>query len=252
MMKALGYPLSAQRGVEAALMAQTGMTGQDNMIEYFNQLVKLITALSPVIKGGDKPRILRSAIKPYASEFMTHSPLEAMYAIVKEHHVKPEDVEFIHLKTFERAVRDLADKESFKPETREKADHSMPYCLAVGLIEGDVGPEQFAHEQWKDPKVLELISRIKVSVDPELDKIFPKARPADIEIRTKDGKTYRKRVDYPKGDPNNPMSDEEVQAKFRRLARPLMREEQIQGIIDTVNSLEKVDDISDLMQLLAV
>jgi len=96
------------------------------------------------------------------------------------------------------------------------------------------------------------MSRIKVTMDPELEKVYPKARPADLEIRTKSGQVYRKRVDYPKGDPNNPMSDEEVQAKFRRLAKPLMREKQIQSIIDTVNSLENLDDIGYLMQLLVV
>ncbi|MFC1860116.1 MmgE/PrpD family protein [Chloroflexota bacterium] len=251
MIKALGYGLAAQKGIQAALLAQKGMTGPDNVMELFNETIKLNADLSPVLKGGDKPRILKSAIKPYASEYMTHTPLEAMYAIVEEQGLKSEDVDSMHLKIYEFAMQ-LADEECYQPKTRERADHSLPYCLAVGLIEGDIGPEQFAHEQWRDAKVLDLMSRIKVGLDPEMDKIYPKARPADLEIRTKSGKVYRKRVDYPKGDPNNPMSDKEVQAKFRKLAEPLMGKKQVQSIIDTVNSLENLEDVGYLMELMVV
>ncbi len=251
MIKALGYGLTAQKGAEAALMARKGMTGPANVIELFNQTVKLNADLSPVVKGGDKPRILKTAIKPYASEYMTHTPLEAMYTIVEEHGLKPDDIDTMHLKIYEFAMQ-LASEECYQPKTREQADHSLPYCLVVGLMEGDIGPEQFAHEQWKNPEVLDLMSRIKVTMDPELDKIYPAARPAHLEIRTRSGEIFQKRVDYPKGDPNNPMSDEEVQAKFRRLAEPLMRKPQIQSIIDTVNTLETLDDIHSLMDLLVV
>ena len=127
-----------------------------------------------------------------------------------------------------------------------------PHRAGQRHIEGDVGPEQFAHEQWKDLAVLDLMSRIKVTVDPELEQVYPEARPADLEIRTKSGQVYSKRIDYPKGDPNNPMNDEEVQSKFVRLAEPLMREKQIKSIIDMVSSLEELDDIGDLMELLVV
>jgi len=88
MIKALGYGLTGQKGIEAALMAQKGMTGPDDAVERFNQVTKFNADLSPVIKGGDKPRILKSGIKPYASEYMTHTPLEAMYAIASEHDLK--------------------------------------------------------------------------------------------------------------------------------------------------------------------
>ena len=249
--KALGYGLASQRGIEAALMARRGMTGPDDVIERFNRVVGGNADLGPVLKGGDKPRILKSGIKPYAAEYMTHTPLDALQAIVKENNLKPEEIDGMHLRMFEFAMQ-LAAEDRYKPDTREQADHSLPYCLAVGLFEGDLGPEQFAHEQWKDPKVLDLMSRIKVSMDPELEKVYPKARPADLEMWTKDGRTFRKRVDYPKGDENNPMTDEEVQAKFRKLARPFMSEKRVQTIIEAVNHIEELDDIHEFMNLLVV
>ena len=85
-----------------------------------------------------------------------------------------------------------------------------------------------------------------------MSKLYPPARPADLEIRTKSGNVYRRRVDYPKGDPHNPMSDEEVKAKFRKLARPLMAEDRVKAIIDCVDGIENVADTGQLMQLLVV
>jgi 2-methylcitrate dehydratase len=251
MVKAVGYGLASQRGIDAALMAKNGMTGPDDPIERFNKIAGGNVDLGPVIKGGDKPRILKSGIKPYAAEYMTHTPLDALRLIVKENNLKPDDVDSMHLRMFEFAMQ-LAAPDRYKPDTREQADHSLPYCLAVGLLEGDLGPEQFKHDQWKDPKVLDLMSRIKVTMDPELEKVYPNGRPADLEVTTKDGKTYRKRVDFPKGDEKNPMTDEEVQAKFKKLAGPLMSEWRMQRIIDTVNNIEDVDDIHKLMELLVV
>lgn len=158
----------------------------------------------------------------------------------------------MNLQTFRSAVGVLAKEGAYKPQTKETADHSLPYCLAVGLVEGDIGPEQFAHEQWKDPKIIDLMSKIKVTEDSELSKLYPPARPADLQIRTKNGNVYRNRVDYPKGDPHNPMSDEEVKTKFRRLAEPLMKEERVKAIIDCVDKIENVADTGQLMALLVV
>jgi len=252
MMKAIGYGFGSQSGIVAALMAQKGFTGPSTIIESFNKVVGNNMDLTPLIKGGERMKILDSSIKPFASEFMTHSPLDALLQLVRKHNIKAEEVEEMHVRTHERAVNALTKPSSYKVETRETADHSLPYCLAIGLIEGDVGPDQFLREQWKDPKVFDLMSRVRCTADPDLEKLYPPARPADLEIRTKNGESFRARVDQPKGDPHNPMTEEELQAKFRKLASRLMGEGQIRRIIDAVNNLEAVDDIGGLMELLAV
>jgi len=251
MMKAIGYGFGSQSGITAALLAQKGFTGPGTMIESFNRVVAKNMDLTPLTKGPKTLRILDTCIKPFASEYMTHTPMEALLTLVKKHGIKADDVEEIHLRTHELASI-LAEPEAYTPQTRETADHSLPYCLAIGLIEGDLGPEQFQREQWKNPKVIDLMSRIKITPDSELEKLYPPARPADLEMRTKKGERFRNRVDYPKGDPHNPMTNEEVQAKFEKLASKLMGKQQIQQIVETVNSLEMVDDISTLMELLIV
>jgi 2-methylcitrate dehydratase len=111
---------------------------------------------------------------------------------VKQHGITFEDVEEMYVRTYENATAHAAHPEAYKPETRETADHSLPYCLAVALKEGDLGPDQFRGEKWKDPKVLNLMARIKVTTDPELAKLYPSARPADLEIRTKKGERLGK------------------------------------------------------------
>ena len=232
-------------------MAKNGMTGPDDPIERFNKIAGGNVDLGPVIKGGDKPRILKSGIKPYAAEYMTHTPLDALRLIVKENNLKPDDVDSMHLRMFEFAMQ-LAAPDRYKPDTREQADHSLPYCLAVGLLEGDLGPEQFKHDQWKQAppgggNYLLIVFTLEDLGDRSLE-----VGPQQIEVTTKDGKTYRKRVDFPKGDEKNPMTDEEVQAKFKKLAGPLMSEWRMQRIIDTVNNIEDVDDIHKLLELVVV
>jgi 2-methylcitrate dehydratase len=252
MMKAAGYGFGSQSGIIAALMAQKGFTGPHTIIESFNDTVFKGADLTPLIKGGEKMRILETSIKPFPCEFMIHSPLEALFTLVREHEIKAEDVVEMHLRTYEFAVTALAQLRAYKPETRETADHSLPYCLAIGLIEKEVGLDQFRRDQWKDPEILKLMSKIKVTADPELEKLFPKARPADLEIITTKGEKLRARVDYPKGDPRNPMTDQEVQAKFRKLTEPLMAKEQINRIIEAVNNVENINDTNELMELLVV
>jgi len=251
MMKAIGYGFGSQSGITGALLAQKGFTGPSTIIESFNRVVANNMDLTPIIEGAKTMRILDTCIKPFASEAYTHSPLDALFNLVKKHGIRADDVEEIHLRTHE-FVTVLVGPSAYKPQSRETADHSLPYCLAIALIEGDLGPEQFQREQWKDPQVLDLMSRVKVTVDPDLEKLYPPARPADLEIRTKKGERVRTRVDYPKGDSHNPMTDEEVQAKFRKLAAPLMEESQIRRIIDAVDNLEGVDDVGKLIELLVV
>ncbi len=252
MIKALGYAFTGQRGIDAALMAQRGMTGPANALETFLRVTRFNGDLTPLTKGGDTPRILRTAIKPFASEYMSHSALEALFHILREHPLRPQEVASMSLRTFRTAIRVLARDGAYKPQTKETADHSLPYCLAIALAEGALGSEQFAREQWKDPAIVSLMSRITIAEDPEMSKQYPPARPAALQIRTTDGRTFEHRVDYPKGDPRNPMSDDEVRAKFRTLAGPLMSGARMQAVIDCVDRIDRVADTGELMKLLVV
>jgi len=124
--------------------------------------------------------------------------------------------------------------------------------MAIALVEGDVGPEQFDHEQWETLEIRGLMKKINFSVDPEFNKVFPKVRPAFVEIKTKKGKSYSQQVDYPRGAPENPMTDKELEAKFIGMASKVMGDKQIQQIFDMCYNLDEAQDIGQLMKLLVV
>ena len=247
MMKTIGWHFAAQSGIMAALLAQDGFTGPAAIIESLCRVVGgNIDPIRLLPKRGEF-MILQSCLKPSPSYYMSHSPITATLDLRKEHGINAEDVAEINVRIFDRVFRGGM---RYVPETRETADHSIPFLLAVALTDGDVGPEQFAKERWKDPKVRALIEKVKLASDPELDKLFPVRRPAIVEIRTKQGATYTKRVDCPRGTPENPMTDEEIEAKFRGMAVPLMREKQMQSIFEACYGLEQMTDIGLLMPLL--
>ncbi len=249
MMKCIGWHFGAQSGVVAALLAENGFTGPATILESLAKVVGDNLDLEPLVPSQDKFLILKSCIKPYSSYYMSHSAITAVLDLRKKHNIKVEDVSDMNVRVFSRL---LSGWGRVMPETRESADHSLPYLLAIALKEGAVSPEQFAHEQWKDQAVRALIQKMNFSVDAEFDKVFPKKRSASVEIKTKGGKSYSSQVDYPRGAPENPMTDEEIEAKFRGMASKLMGEKQIQQIFDTCYNLEKIKDVGQLMKLLVV
>jgi 2-methylcitrate dehydratase len=121
--------------------------------------------------------------------------------------------------------------------------------VAAALMDGQVGLEQFTPERIKDPKVHQLSARVKIVADEEMEGMRPANRPAIVEITLKSGQTFTGRVDYPKGDPRKPMTDEELLKKFDCLASNVLSEEKVRSIRTTVFDLENTGDVSKLMEL---
>ncbi len=249
MMKTIGWHFAAQSAVMAALLAQGGFSGPAAIVESLCRVVGGNVDPAPLLPRRGEFMILKSCLKPYPSYYMSHSPISATLELRREHDIKAEDVSEINVRIFNRVLRGGM---RYLPDTRETADHSIPFLLAVALTDGAVGPEQFARERWKDPQVRALIEKVKLAADPELDSLFPVKRPAIVEIKTKQGGTYAKRVENPRGTPENPMTDAEIEAKFSGMAAPLMGERQMQSIFEACYDLEQMTDIGELMPLLIV
>jgi 2-methylcitrate dehydratase len=252
MMKAMGFPLVAKNGIDAVLMAQKGLTGPKSVIETMNHTIGHDADLTPLIRGGEKLRILSSKIKPYAAAGKIQPSLTALFSLLERHSIQAEEVEAVTVRTYEVARAQVAAPEAYQPANKESADQSLPYCIAVALIERALGPRQFREGRWRDPQVLALMAKVTVLTDPEFDKIYPATLPADVEILTKQGERFRARVDYPQGDLRNPVTDEEVEKKFRGLVSPLTTEARVSRIIEMVNRIEEVNDIGELMELLVL
>jgi 2-methylcitrate dehydratase len=166
---------------------------------------------------------------------------------VKEHDLKPEDIAAVRIKAGLRESRHTTTFSKKYPRSAENADHSAFYANAIAIKERAFGPESFEPEKFTDPVVLDLIERITVEPDPSMPE---EGYQGISEITTKDGRRFHKRVDTPHGFADDPLTDGELEDKFREMAAKYMGEVQIQKIFDTVWNVEKLKDMGTLTKLM--
>ncbi|MBR3183972.1 MAG: MmgE/PrpD family protein [Firmicutes bacterium] len=163
--------------------------------------------LKPVLLNGTYA-IMKSYTKPYASCRYTHPAVEAM--IHMRDQVKAEDIEEVDIKTYDLAV---SGHDHTDIPGSYSAKMSIPYASAAGMIFGKAGLQEFSEETVRRSDVLNLTKKFKVTADDELSSVFPGIQAAIVTIKTKDN-TYTERVDFPKGEPENPMSEEEFRSRY--------------------------------------
>jgi 2-methylcitrate dehydratase len=160
------------------------------------------------------------------------------------------DISQILVETTARGADILSDPSKYQPTTKETADHSLPYVIAVAVADGNVLPDSFSDEKLKDPRIWDLLGKIKVVADPEIDAMFPGIKRARVSITTNSGETHTAQVDHAKGSPQNPMSDEEIVSKFRANAGDILNKEQQDQVIDLTWRFDELKDIGEYMGLL--
>ena len=251
MMKNTVDPMATQSGVLAALLAERGYTGPEHVIDGKEGLVHCFGPewkLEVLVEGlGATWRIERCGMKAFPTEALTHAPISAVLDIVRQHDLAPEQVQTVHIRSLARAADILADPSKYDPRTKETADHSLPYVIAAAIVDRQVTPAQFEPARIMDPRIREQLRKVVVVADPEIERVFPKLQRVAVTIETTDGRKLSKELDYPKGDPRNPLSDEEIEEKFDALASPILSESARARVKDAVWNLETQPSISDLM-----
>jgi 2-methylcitrate dehydratase len=169
--------------------------------------------------------------------------------LVKDNDLKPEQIAKVHIRSLARAADILADPSKYEPHTKETADHSLPYCIAAAIADRQVTPVQFTTEKINDPLIRAQLRKVEVVADPEIEKVFPALQRVIVKITTTDGREFTKQLDYPKGDPRNPLSDGEIEEKFEALAEPVMTKEAIKRAIEGIWNLENAKSVRQLMEL---
>jgi len=177
-------------------------------------------------------------MKSFPIEALSHAPLTAMMKIVKEHSINADDVTEIKVEVVARAADILGDPHKYRPTSKETADHSLPYSLAVGLVDGMVTPLQFKQERIDDKGLIPVMDMVKVVPNEEFEKLFPEFQPSRVTITLKDGKSHVQRVDVPKGDPRDPMTEEEIAVKFHALGEGVLPKAQRDEVQRLVMDLE--------------
>ena len=164
--------------------------------------------LKPALLNGTYA-IMKSYTKPYASCRYTHPPVEA--AIRLRDRLRPEEIEEVDIRTYGLAV---SGHEHTEIPGSYSAKMSIPYATAAGFLFGKAGMQEFLEETVRDPHVAALTRKIRVSEDPALSALFPEKQSAVMTVRMKDGSVFTQRVDYPKGEPENPLTENEFCERY--------------------------------------
>jgi 2-methylcitrate dehydratase len=254
MMKNTVDPMATQSGVLAALLAEKGYSGPEHVIDGKEGLAHCYGPewkLELLTDGlGESWRITQCGMKFFPTEALTHAPISAVLDLVKNHDLHPDGVEKIQIRSLARAADILSDPSKYDPHTKETADHSLPYVIAAALVDRQVTPAQFEMKKIMDPTIRAQLKKVEVVADPEIEKVFPALQRVIVNITTKDGKSFSKQLDYPKGDPRNPLSDAEIEEKFHALAEGVLSDPAQKKLVNAIWNLEKIESVSKLMALM--
>jgi 2-methylcitrate dehydratase len=261
-------PWATRMGVESALLAKRGFSGPEHMIDGKEGLYAVFSHVHPpASKGeaakfesetlvgglpkssGDHYKISDCGMKSFPIEALSHAPLTAMMKCVKENGIKPAEVAEIKVEVIARAADILGDPHKYRPDSKETADHSLPYCMAVGLVDGMVTPLQFKEERVLDKSLIPVMDKVKVVANQEFEALFPKFQPSQVTITTSGGRKFTKRVDVPKGDPRDPMTAEEIGVKFHALGDGVIGKGACDRLAAAALGMEKIGDVREFTKL---
>src|SRR5213596_389225 len=229
--KGVAFANAARHGVFSALLARAGMTGPGPIFEgqmgFEKQLGVSLGNVAekfavPFAKNGEgtASMILRTSIKFWPAEYHSQSAIESALFLRKQIGAGVE-VKSMTIESHDASVDIIgSEPEKWRPETRETADHSLPYITAIALIDGQVTSKQFEPERFADPEIWKFLQNVKVGRNSELSAMYPGAVANIVHVDLKSGQRLTKRVDYPLGHAKNPMKDSEVESKFRALVEP--------------------------------
>src|SRR5436190_11904860 len=213
MMKNTVDPMATQSGVLAALMAEKGYTGPEHVVDGKEGLTHCLGPewkLDLLTDGlGESWRITQCGMKAFPTEALTHTPISAVLDLIKSNDLKPEQVEKVQIWSLARAADILSDPSKYDPQSKETADHSLPYVIAAALAERQVTPAQFTMQKIMDPKIREQLHKVEVVADPEIEKVFPALQRVIVHIDTRNGRSFKRQLDFPTADPRNPLTDPE-------------------------------------------
>ena len=255
------HGIGVRAGLLSALMADKGITGPRHVLEGKFGLYPIYAQNKydrDILLAGLGKQFLNARIstKPWPCCGAAYGAVEGTLQLVREHDIHPDDIEEIvaHIDQTAYAFNFEPEQEKKRPNTVPAAQFSIPYAVGVAVVYRSVSLNNFTEKGIKDSRALEIASRVRAVVEPELTAVPSAQAPCLVEIKTKRGRVGPRRVDYLKGSPQNPMALEECIEKFRKCldfsVKPLPREN-TEEVIDMVERLEDVSDIARIARLLA-
>jgi 2-methylcitrate dehydratase PrpD len=242
------YGVACEVGVMAALLAKEGFTGPADILDGDTGFWAMFSSDSfkPELLTSNLGReylIMKNSFKPYPSCRWTHPSIEAVERIVEKNKIKVKDIEKITVRTYYFAV--APPMNSKNPRNMVQAMFSTPYTIAVSLQGLKPGSGWYREEVLSSKEVRELMEKIELVEDEEATREYPNKLISKVEVEAR-GRTYRERVEHPKGSPENPMTKEELINKFLNLSKEALTEEESHNLLGKIQNLEKITRLSEL------
>ncbi len=250
MVKRLHLGKAAEGGVTAALLASEGFAGPESVLEGKFGFCQTFSD-SPDLpylthRLGTKFESLNICIKRCACHINAHAPIEALQNLRGKIGFAPGDIQEIVVGGIEKLVTHHAN---YQPKDLMMAQYSIPFCVALSLYFDPTDPESFDESKLTDKKILAMMRKIRLETDSEIEqKGWDRAARVTIGLANK--QRHSSLVIHFKGTPRNPLSHSEVEDKARKLTHRLLSERQLDGLVEAVDQLEKIDDVSRIGDLL--
>ncbi|MBM4448927.1 MAG: MmgE/PrpD family protein, partial [Chloroflexi bacterium] len=248
---------AAHSGIIAALLAARGFTGPATIIEgrsgFLHSYSDGADPDKVLANLGEPFEIMKTSIKPHACCRYKQGPIDGILTIIRENKLKPEEVKQVTLGILKAGFPIIAEPRELKyhPRTLVDAQFSMPFGAAVAILYGKASLDEYTQENIKSARVKEMMERVSCVTDPALETVFPRQWPASVALVTEDGRRFSTRIDYPKGDPENPLTWQELLAKFNGLTATIYPAERRQEIVSRVQALEKEPGMKGFCKLVA-
>ena len=246
MMKAMGLAATAADGVFATRLAAQGFTGPSGTLEWLASKIKPVKEGFAVDLESMRYRLPRVAFKRFPIQIELQAVAEAGASLSAKVKDRAQDIRAITVETYPGIIERVADSAKFRPETKGTADHSLPVCLAMALLDGDVTVGQFENDRWRAHDVMALVEKTSVKPGEALIAKLPKGRGANIEIVLADGRSLREIVEVPEGDAERPLSKSSLERKFMNFAVPIISKAGAERVISLVDGLEELKDVREL------
>jgi 2-methylcitrate dehydratase len=258
--KASAFAKAARNAVEAALYARNGFSGPSDIIAGQHGLIRQITGgefdLAPHFGGqeGEEYRIVHTYIKYFPAEYHSQSAIWA--ALELRRRIGPEgwrDVRAVLVETSHHSYEIIGmEKDKWRPDNRETADHSLPYVTAVALMDGDVTLRQYDPAHLRNRELLDLVDKVECREKKEYTDMYGVSYPNRITVRMNNGDVFAYEIKDPKGHPLNPLDREQIEKKFRMNSEGLLDNAQQDRLIHLVWELENLDTLKPLMECLVM
>lgn len=242
---------AAMGGVLSGLMAKKGFTGAKKIIEGERGFVKATSQEVDWTKItdnlGKNYKILENSYKIHSSCRHTHPAIDVALELREKHSFNLSHVKKVNVGAYQVAL-DIT--ENYAPNTIQESKFSLPYCVCLAIEKGRAGLEEFNQNNLWNEEIRRQAKQVNLYVDEKVQGDYPQKWGAVIEVELKEGKAVRGFTEYPKGDPENPASSEELIEKFTDLAASAGDSARLNGFVREIMSIEKTDSIREVLKWL--